>query len=143
MDRIQSGPADRKGMFGLGMKTAAASLGRWWQIVTRPINGQFEYSVEFDLDEWRRHVGDKSFQWEITIESRHPKGGPLGDRRHGTAIIIQRLRERTPMPGAVLEKLGQAYKPHLEAGNRIRINGEEAIPKQFNFLPDSRHEISI
>jgi hypothetical protein len=143
MDRIQKGPASRKGMFGLGLKTAAASLGSWWQIVTRPAGGGVEYALEFDLDEWRRHVGDASFRWEVEIEERQPVGGPLGDRAHGTAIVIKRLRERNPLPGAVLERVGQAYKPHLEEGDRIFVNGDEAIAKTFEFLPDSRHDVDI
>lgn len=45
MDRIQ-GERSRKGMYGLGMKTAAASLGRVWEIWTRHADSKkAEYGV--------------------------------------------------------------------------------------------------
>lgn len=143
MDRIQKGSTPRKGMFGLGMKTAAASLGRHWSIVTRPIEEDSEYVVNFDLDEWRSHVGDDTFGWEIEIEEREALGGVLGNRAHGTAIVIKRLRDANPMSGAVLERVGQAYKPHILKGDTILVNGEEARPKEFQFIEGSRHEFDV
>lgn len=142
MDKVTGNKRTRKGMYGLGLKTAAASLGRWWSVHTRPQSGDREYRVAFDLDEWRRHAGDRDFKWRISIEDHDPDSeGPLGDRPHGTAVVVRKLRERHPMPGPVLDKVGHAYKPHIQHGDAIHVNGEVARPKEFDFFDDSRVEI--
>lgn len=141
MDQVTGNTKSRKGMFGLGMKTACASLGRYWEVVTRPVDGSKEYAVAFDLAEWRQQAGNRSFEWEIAIEERMRSGGPLGDRAHGTAVIIRELHQKSPMEGPVLAKLGQAYKPHIEEGDRFFVNGNEAKPKVYDYFEDSKLEI--
>ena len=144
MDAITGSSRKRKGMYGLGMKTAAASLGRRWAVHTRPVDEAVEHRVEFDLEEWRRHAGSREFDWSIELEQRNPEpGGPLGDRPHGTAIVITKVRERDPLPGPVLDKIGQAYKPHIEAGDIITVNGERATPREYTYFPESYTEIDI
>lgn len=147
MDQIVGNAAPRKGMFGLGLKTAAASLGRVWELHTRevPTHGvpPEEHSVVFDLTEWRRRSGDKTFQWAIEVKSDViDLAGPLGNRVHGTAVVIHQLRERSPMAGPVLQKLGQAYKPNLEGGDQITVNGEAVVPPAFEYVPDSKLDIA-
>ena len=142
MDAIKGRRRPRKGMFGLGMKTAAASLGRYWAVHTRPAEGSAEFSVEFDLGSYARRRGDRDFKWAVAIIETAPDvDGPLGHRDHGTAIVIRQLRSKNPMAGPVRELLGNAYKPHIEQGDRIVVNGSEAIPRAYDFLEGTRHEI--
>jgi hypothetical protein len=144
MDQVRKSTKARKGMYGLGLKTAAASLGRYWAVHTRPRNGKNEFRVEFDLEEWRRQSGNKNFKWEILIEQRSPdRTSPLGSRKHGTAIVARKLRDRNAMTGSVLAKLGHAYRPHLNQGDVITVNGERALAKEFTFIEDSKHEIDL
>lgn len=143
MDAITSRTTARKGMFGLGMKTACASLGRHWSVITRPRGGDTQFSVEFDLTEWRRNAGNRDFKWVVTIDEADPQGGPLADRPHGTAIVVRNLRDQDPLAGAVLDKVGQAYKPHIESGDSIRVNGEEARSPDYAFIPESYQDIDI
>jgi hypothetical protein len=144
MDQISGNVAPRKGMFGLGLKTAAASLGRHWEMRTRQLGADLEHSVVFDLSEWRRNSGNRAFKWSIDVVSRPPDlGGPLGSRTHGTAIVIRDLRERNPMAGPVLEKLGQAYKPNLLSGDEISVNRQPVAPPTYDYFEESRLEVDL
>ncbi len=132
-----------KGHFGLGMKTACASIGKWWAVHTRPTGGNLEYRVAFDLEDWERRPNSPE-AWSITIDDMpRSSDSPLGDRTSGTAVIVQRLRQRNPLPGPVLAKLGEAFKAHLEQGDSIVINGDPALPKQYRFVPGSKVPIDI
>jgi hypothetical protein len=144
MDAIRGATRARKGMFGLGLKTAAASLGSNWSITTRPTEGNAEFAVEFDLADYRRSSGTRDFDWAVEIEERKPdSNGPLGDCEHGTAVIIRQLRGRNPMAGPVLEALGSAYKPHLQRGDAIIVNGDAATPPEYAFIEGTRKEIDL
>lgn len=142
MDHEGDSSDGRKGMFGLGMKTACASLGQRWSVTTRPIEGDKEYFVEFDLREWTGRAGDPDFEWSIEIEEREPdEDGVLGRRDHGTAIVVKELRDYNPLAGPVLEKLGRAYKGHLEGDDTIKVNGDTARPPEYDFIEGSKVEI--
>lgn len=140
--QLEDADEERKGMYGLGLKTACASLGDYWAVHTRPIEEEREHVVGFDLTEWKQGAGGEESDWTVSIESRDPDpGGPLGERDHGTAVIIRRLREDNPLPGPVLAKLGAAYKPHLEQGDEIRVNGEQAHPPSYNLIEGKKFEV--
>lgn len=144
MDKMGKTSGSRKGMFGLGMKTACASLGRRWSVTTRPVDDDKEYYVEFDLEEWTNRAGDPDFEWEIEIEERDPdEDGVLGTKDHGTAIVINELRDYNPLAGPVLDKLGRAYKGHIESGDAIKVNGERARPPEYDFIEGSKKEFDI
>jgi hypothetical protein len=149
MDQILGNHVPRKGMFGLGLKTAAASLGRQWELHTREAisageEPTYEHSVEFDLTEWRRRSGDKSFKWSIEVRSDLADySGPLSRRAHGTSVVIRKLRERNPMAGPVVQKLGQAFKPNLESGDHITVNGEPVAPPAFEYIPETMVEVDL
>lgn len=143
MSDVVSKKAGSKGKFGLGMKTACASMGKWWAVYTRPIGSGKEYRVEFDLTEWESR-SDAEDAWTIDIEEHDADSkGPLGKRKHGTAIEIKNLRTRNPMVGPVLKKLGESFKPHLQAGDTITVNGDPALPHVYNFVPSSQVDINI
>lgn len=132
-----------KGTFGLGMKTACASMGRWWAIYTRPENSSKEYRVAFDLAEWEKRP-DSEDAWTIELEEIDADfSGPLGERQHGTAVLIKKLRTKNIIPGAVLKKIGEAFKPHLEEGDIITVNGDPAKPHEYHFVPDSKTPIDV
>ena len=134
----------RKGMYGLGLKTACASMGRHWSVITRPLGEDREYRVEFDLASWTSRVGDRSFRWEVPItRSASDRTGPLGQRKHGTAVVVRKLRQSRALPGAVQAQLAVAYKPHLEQGDDIRVNGEPVLAGAFDFIEGSRHTFDL
>jgi hypothetical protein len=134
---------ERKGQFGLGMKTACASLGHQWAIYTRPIGENKEHRVFFDLDDWSKRSRENR-SWEIEIETVSPdRSGYLKDAEHGTAIVINQLRQRNILCGAVYEKIGEAFRAHLQQGDKIYINDELAIPKLLDLIKGSRVNIDI
>ena len=142
MDQVTGNTSSRKGMYGLGMKAACSSLGKVWKIVTRPPNDQNEYSVSIDLDSWLEQTDRRA--WKVDVETNpYDPTGPLGNRKHGTAIVVSLLRESFTMPTAVSEKLGMAYKPHLESGDVIWVGEHKVTPKTFDLLEGRRWDIDI
>ncbi len=143
MSDVVTKKAGAKGKFGLGMKTACASIGRWWAVYTRPFGENKEYRVAFDLAEWEQRA-DLPDAWTIYIEELEPDvSGPLGDRPHGTAIAVQKLRTKNPMVGSVLTKLGESFKPHLKQGDVILVNGDPAMPHVYKFVPGTEVPIDL
>ena len=135
------GKQKRKGMYGLGLKTAAASIGRYWSILTRPVEGDKDYFLEFNLERYAKSKTNSVSDWVIEVESRaRTKDSVLENRKSGTAVVIKKLRDTSPMAGSVTKLLGDAYKPHLAAGDTIEVNGEPANPTDYTFLKDSREE---
>lgn len=143
MDTVTGNTKARKGMYGLGLKAACASLGKHWSIVTRQEGDPNQYSVEIDLADWLKKKDRKN--WEVEVKSeRCKKGeGPIGDRTHGTAITIRKLKENFVMVTAVTEKLGMAYKPHLEFGDSIFVNSTLVTPKTYTLVEDRKYEIDL
>jgi len=136
-------PPGAKGRFGLGMNTACASIGRWSAVYTRPLGAHSEFRVVFDLAEWERRPNVPE-AWTIDIEELDlPTDGPLGDREHGTAVVVKKLRQQEPLAGAVLAKLGEAFKPHLQQGDSILVNGVAATPHNYDFVANSKVPIDI
>jgi hypothetical protein len=143
MDSVTGNTKARKGMYGLGLKAACASLGKHWEIFTRPHNDSNQYSVEIDLANWLKKKDRKN--WEVEVETTKFKEGvgPLGSLKHGTCIKISNLKENFHMVAAVIEKLGMAYKPHLEFGDTISVNGAEVTPKTFSLVENRKYTIDI
>lgn len=143
MDEVTQNKRARKGMYGLGMKAACASLGLLWQITSRPAGDDYEYSVQIDLEDWLKNLARTD--WKIAVEKRkhNPETSPLGDFSHGTSIVVKNLRDTFTMPAAITELLGMAYKPHLESGDTMFVNGFQVQPKQFDLVEGSRIEINV
>jgi hypothetical protein len=75
----------RLGQFGLGLKTAATSLGKKFTIKTTKSGDKYWYILVFDEDEWL-----KSNKWESEILTE-----PKNDLQiHGTTITIERVKYR-------------------------------------------------
>lgn len=143
MDLVTGNTRIRKGMYGLGMKAACASLGKLWEIISRPANDEYEYVVEVDLEAWLKNA-DRT-DWKMGVEKRkfNPRTSPLANREHGTAVIVRELRETFTIPTAVTELLGTAYKPHLETGDKIVVNGFAVNPKHFDLIEGSKIPINL
>lgn len=134
-----------KGHFGMGLKTSCATLGRYYEIYTRPVNEDREYHVAFDISEYAKRASGED-AWDVLIDYSRPLvNGPLGTRAHGTAVVISRLREEGTSVSAVLNYLGEAFKGHLKTGDSITIldvTGEHAAsPKKESLIPGTRIDI--
>ncbi len=143
MDLIRPREKARKGLFGLGMKTACASLGRHYSVTTKDgASGQIT-KIVVDLEEWSSHAGDKNFKWEITpLILENNEAGPLAQMESGTYIEISKLKDKAPYQGPVSQKLGHTYKPHLQTGDQIFVNDVQVPIQEFVLIPNSRIEIN-
>lgn len=141
MDAILGNTQKRKGMYGLGLKTAAASIGRYWSVLTRPIDGKDDYFLEFDLLKFSQKKTNSIKDWSVEVETRpRSNSSPLGSAKSGTAILIRQIRDKMPQAGSVTKLLGNAYKPHIEAGDIITVDGVHAKATVSEFLPESRQD---
>jgi hypothetical protein len=143
MDEITGNTESRKGMYGLGMKAACSSLGSHWKIVTRPPEDENEYSIELDLNDWLKKTNRQGWEVEVSTSKFDSKTSPLGKRNHGTAIIITKLRDAETFHTAVIEKLAMAYRPHLLAGDKILVNGNEVKAKSYDLIDDRTWTIDL
>lgn len=149
MSRYLERGENAKGHFGMGFKTSCSTLGRFYEIYTRPANRKIEYHTSFDISEYSiRPSGADA--WDVKIEdSERFATSPLASATHGTAFVIKNLRKDkgTSYTSAVLTYLGEAFKPHLEHGDRIVVideSGEsrEAMPKPYNFVKGTKIDIN-
>jgi hypothetical protein len=143
MDQITGNTETRKGMYGLGMKAACSSLGSHWKIVSRPPGDKNEYSIELDLNDWLQKKNRQGWEVEVATSKYDPKSSVLEKRDHGTAIIITKLRDTETFHTAVIEKLSMAYRPHLLAGDKIVVNGNEVKAKSYDLIDGRTWEIDL
>lgn len=139
---------DAKGHYGMGFKTSCATLGRFYEIYTRPVECETELHVAFDVTSYAsRPSGEDA--WDVEIEEeRRMTGSPLGDAPHGTAFIVKRLNSKEILVSAVLEHLSEAFKGHLLSGDTIAIvdaqgNRFQAQPKKRKYVPGTRVPIDV
>ena len=131
-----------KGMYGLGLKTACASLGRAWGIYTKAPGDAQTHHFDLDLEEWTNRRGEDNPNWEHETQSSLSfPDSPLNDVQFGTAVYIRKLRDKDLFVSPIMDRLSRAYKPHLEAGDKIFLNGVELLPERIEIRPDSRAEI--
>ena len=139
--------AGAKGHFGMGFKTSCATLGRYYEIFTRPLGKDVEYHVAFDIAEYSRRPTDAN-AWDVIIEDgpKDPQS-PLGNREHGSAFVIKRLNDKDANVSAVLKYLGSAFKGHIESGDRIVIIDEdheyEAVAEKRKYVNGSKVPIDL
>lgn len=100
------------GQFGLGLKTAALSLGRDFEVVSA--NGHEEFTLKFQEKEWLNHGNWSRFPIRVK-KTKHK----------GTDIQIQRLHVRMDAHAIrwIREDLQARFGPFLAAGQiRITVN---------------------
>jgi hypothetical protein len=146
MDRLSTSTKTRKGMYGLGMKTAAASLGAVWEIWTRSNDDKSDYYAKFDLEEFKsRWKGGAANKWKLSITTldRSAKS-PLGSRTNGTVIRITDVRDSDPDLEVLEEKIGTAYRVEIdELKDVVSINGEKITTSNPLVAQESRQEIAF
>ncbi len=119
-----SSKKNKLGEFGLGLKTAATSLGKKFQIITTQNGSDEEYILEYDEDKWL-----KSGDWmrhEMKI-----KGG-VERQRSGTIIRVGGLRFSIypNLSGNIRKDLATRFAPFIENGEvSIRVNTKWCEPE--------------
>lgn len=145
MDKVTNRRRRRMGTYGLGMKTAAASLGNTWGIVTRPASepGK-EYRVTFDLASFVAR-GATSQDWSLTVvEDVVDTNGLLGDAPHGTVVWVRDLRNDSLLPGPFIDHLGRAFGPYArQYRDTITVNGTLSTDDAVEYVDGSKVELDV
>jgi len=145
MDRIHGSRA-RKGWYGLGMKTAAASLGRKWEIWTRNAEEKKDYYACFDLEEFKtRWTRSASELWKIQLETLdRSEAFPLGNRKSGTVIRVTDVRDTNPDIVVLEEHVGAAYRVEIKTNSDlIYINGTKIAVSDPSIVDGTRKELKF
>jgi len=125
---IKLAHSDKKGEslgeFGLGLKSAATSLGRKFSIITKQRGDDKEYIVEYDEANWLAR-GDWT-RHEMKIRSG------VDSNRSGTKIVIENLRFKIypNQPGNIRNDLASRFAPFIENGEvEISVNNKVCRPE--------------
>src|SRR3989338_2096233 len=105
-----SSKKNKLGEFGLGMKTAATSLGKTFRVTTTQKGSDEEYILEYDEEKWLASGG--WMKKEMKIKSGVDKN------RSGTTVRISNLRFNiyANLPGNVRKDLSERFAPFIENG---------------------------
>jgi len=139
MDAIKASAGPRKGMFGLGMKTACASLGLVYTVSTKDLDSGEISQVKIDLISWRKNSGKENFRWTQEVVSLDKGDVPeLDSIKSGTLITITSLKDRSPSIGAIADRLAHVYKPALLSGSSIILNGSPIPVLDFQVVEGTK-----
>jgi len=125
------------GRFGLGMKTAATSLGRMFEVKTTRSENSKWYKIQYDEDEWLK---SDSWESEILTEPKKIKG------KHGTVISIGKVKY-TFYPNLITnvkKQLSLKFGPFLE-NKEVEIKLNTVYLKSFpvDFIKNTKKSIEI
>lgn len=126
-----SSKRNQLGEFGLGLKTACASLGEKFEIETKQLNSEEEYVLEYDEEEWLKS-GDWN-NYEMQVKNSTDK------QRSGTVIRVSRLRFKIypNLAGKIREDLASRFAPFIGNGEvQIMVNTKWCEPQPLNLKED-------
>jgi hypothetical protein len=122
---------DKLGEFGLGLKTAATSLGKRFEITTKCQGEREEFVLEYDEEKWLRD-GDWNNHKMIVRKVEDAQ-------RSGTTIRISGLRFSIypNLPGNVRRDLSARFAPFIENGEvQIKVNTKWCVPEPLDLRED-------
>jgi hypothetical protein len=141
MQEILEYGTNRKREFGLGMKTACASLGEKWKLTTVATESPDAFEVEFDLEKWASS-GPDEVEWTVPIRRIEKSKSELSGQSHGSVISVSKLKVK-PILGPLKSELARAFMPHLRGGDTILVNGSKVSPPEYDLKADSHVEINL
>ncbi|MBI2647435.1 ATP-binding protein [Candidatus Woesearchaeota archaeon] len=126
------------GEFGLGLKTAAQSLGRTFSVITTPLKDENEYIIKFDEDEWLKK-GD----W-----AKHPMKIKKSSNKEesGTTVLIQNLKIKyyANLATSIKEDLGIRFAPYIENELiRIKVNTLWCKPAPLELTSEGKEPFEL
>lgn len=134
---------NKLGEFGLGLKTAATSLGKNFQIITSQFGSDEEFVIEYDEDKWIKE-GDWTRQ-ELNVKSGVDKN------ISGTTIIIKKLHFKIypNLSGNLRKDLATRFTPFIKNGEvAIKVNTKWCEPEELDLvneyhLPDGKESFKL
>jgi len=122
---------NKLGEFGLGLKTAATSLGKQFQITTSQKDSNEEYMLEYDEDKWLKSGDWTKHKMKVTTG--------VDKKQSGTTIRIKNLRFviYPNLPGNIRKDLSTRFAPFIENGEvRIKLNTKWCEPEPLELKTD-------
>lgn len=122
---------NKLGEFGLGLKTAATSLGKDFQVLTTQNGSDEEYVLEYNEEKWL-----KSGDWrkhEMKIKTGVDK------KRSGTTVRIKDLRFNIypNLSGNIRKDLATRFAPYIENGEvKIKVGTKWCEPEALELRTD-------
>lgn len=131
------------GEFGMGLKTAATSLGKKFRVTTTRKGVDQEYVLDFDEDQWIEK-GDWTSH-EMKIKSGASK------RRSGTCVRIERLNCNVypSLPSILRKDFATRFAPYIENGEvEIKVNKKLCKPEPLDLneeycSPDGKEAFEV
>lgn len=123
------------GEFGLGLKTAASFLGRRFEIVTAPLDGDRGYRLVYDEADFLNRGN-----WKIGLEEIDK---PFD---HGTRIEIDDLKVNLygGVKNSVMDRFSKIFKHFIaEGGVEILVNGDAVVPHVADTIGDYDTEVDF
>lgn len=130
---------EKLGYFGLGMKSACSTLGRYFRVTTTKKESNVEFFAEYDEEKWLKN---KSLDWKNFTVNKAKKETSW----NGTIIIIGKLN--IPLyPNQITsfkKGFGIRYGPYLKREHiNLRINSIECKPTEPQIEKGSKKNIDI
>ena len=124
---------DQLGEFGLGLKTAALSLGDEFVIRTTPVNDDKIYSISWNQKSWElsyQENDNKKWTHNLTISDGAEKD------EHWTEIIIKELCVKfyPNLPSRIRDILGIRFAGFIRDGDILKVNGKKAESPKTEFV---------
>ncbi len=126
------------GEFGLGLKTAAQSLGKKFTVITTKNGENKRYVLEYDDDLW--NTTEKEWKHQLRIAD------DVTVEEHGTLVRIEKLKIKfyAQLVTILKDELGMRYAPLLEQGMlKIKVNTTFCEPHEQELTADGRTEFKI
>ena len=120
----KSAKKNQLGEFGLGLKTAALSLGKTFKIATTQEGSNRTFVLEFDEDAWQENGDWTEFDMKIN------EGGSL--KSHGTKVTITNLKNKLSANSQDIlrKKLAVSFGAYINNGEvKISVNKKLCKPK--------------
>ncbi len=129
---------DQLGEFGLGLKTAAQSLGKRFVVITKQSGINKRFIIKYDEDEW----DIKSSEWKHPMHVDYE----CDMEEHGTSVRIDKLKIKY-YPNLVTnlkDELGMRYAPFIKQGLiRIKVNRTFCEPQEPDLTSEGKTQFDI
>lgn len=140
MQELRPYGSKAKSVFGLGMKTACASLGRIWSVSTLPEGSEKGFKVTFDLEKFTKV---KSQKWVASMEEIEPsKVGLERGVISGTVVNVERLKVK-PIADKLKKDISLAYLPHIKTGDKFYVNGEILREEPLELIENTKVDVDF
>lgn len=124
------------GMYGLGLKAAAISLGNYFEVITVERGKNKAWRICWDQKSWQHTNG-----WKIPINECDV---PKEIRNGGTIIRVKELKVKTGNKIAPLKtEIGQRFAHYLKRDVTVLVNNNKCKAKEPQLIKGSVKQIKI